>query len=756
MARVLVADDDEQVLEIFCRALTAYGFEVDAALNGIDALHLASRYTPDLIISDVLMPEMDGFALCHACQRDERLRDVPFVFCTASFTDVKDEELAVRLGADRFLIKPVTPKALVKAVQDVLAERAAGPPESARRGELGPEQETAYLKEYNEALVRKLEAKMLELEEANRALEHDIAEREKAEAAVHRQVEELRVLHTVATLGATSLRIDTMMSRVMAILGETIGARRATAWMMDRAARQLVAVAQRLVGGEPEGGGLPGDEAAPFEAPPLYPEGALPEAIALGQGLVGRTAMGGEASLVRDADGGGFILCVPLRSGQRVLGVIEAASPIDGAFGPADQRLVTICADQLATAVERVELMHLLEQRVADRSQELSALYDVTALANQHLDLRAMLDKVLDRVMAALESEAGTIHLREEHDDTLTLYASQGFDETMREVLRHMPVGESLPGWVLRHGQPLAVSDIGRDARAFAPHREMAEGRAYLGAPIQVRGEALGVISMHGEAGNPANLEKIALLSAIADHVGVAAENALLRQQVERAAVQGERQRLSRELHDSAAQSLYAVTLLAEGGRRLAHMGQLAGDDLEAYFGELRETAHQALKEMRLLVYELRSPVMDRGGLVGALRYRLEAVERRAHIDSRLEVEGRLELSPALEGELYRIAQEALNNALKHASAATVTVRLSAEPDHVTLEIVDDGVGLDVDAARRSGGLGLHSIRERVAMRGGNAEIRSAPGEGTTVSVRLPLADAASDPGMGMNPEEQG
>jgi signal transduction histidine kinase len=146
---------------------------------------------------------------------------------------------------------------------------------------------------------------------------------------------------------------------------------------------------------------------------------------------------------------------------------------------------------------------------------------------------------------------------------------------------------------------------------------------------------------------------------------------------------------------------------------------------------------------MRLLVYELRPLALREVGLVGALQQRLDAVERRAGIDARLIVLGgdpgggqEVELPADVEDALYRIAQEALNNALKHAKPSSVTVTLRIE-DRVVLEVADDGSGFDVGVVDGAGGIGLDSMRERAEKVGSTLTIRSAPGEGTEVKVTI-------------------
>jgi signal transduction histidine kinase len=248
----------------------------------------------------------------------------------------------------------------------------------------------------------------------------------------------------------------------------------------------------------------------------------------------------------------------------------------------------------------------------------------------------------------------------------------------------------------------------------------------------------LGVLGVPRETTQPEfSQEEIALLTSLADQVGAVVESHRLRQLAQQAAVLGERHRLARELHDSVTQSLYSATLLTETGRLAAGAGDLRV--AENCLGRLGQVTQQALKEMRLLIYELRPPVLEREGLVGAIQQRLDAVEARAGIDARLLLEGQIELATQQEETLYRIALEALNNALKHAEATAVTVQVSADGESARLEIADDGRGFDPHAVSGLGGLGLVTMRERAEQLGGAFEIISAPGEGTRVRASLDI-----------------
>jgi signal transduction histidine kinase len=169
-----------------------------------------------------------------------------------------------------------------------------------------------------------------------------------------------------------------------------------------------------------------------------------------------------------------------------------------------------------------------------------------------------------------------------------------------------------------------------------------------------------------------------------------------------------------------------------------ANQTEIAADHMR----NLRDTAQEALREMRLLIFELRPMDLQKMGLAGAIQARLQAVETRGGIEAELRQEG-VEYAPllshSLQEELYHIAQEALNNTLKHSAAQRVTVTLSYGPQATRLCVTDNGQGFDVAGAQDGGGLGLRGMRERVERVRGALSIESAPGQGTTVLVEAPV-----------------
>jgi PAS domain S-box-containing protein len=436
----------------------------------------------------------------------------------------------------------------------------------------------------------------------------------------------------------------------------------------------------------------------------------------------------------------------PLIVEGELIGSLGVGADTPGAFTDEHVEVVREVANQLAIVLQQARLREQverhaaeLEQRVADRTRELQTLYEVTAIAGESQDLETVLEVSLGWSLAAVGCLAGAIHLLDETDGTLVeektlqLAAWQGMQSHDMSPVDFSAVDMGyLAKRVIELGKPLLTTDMSVDPRVEEAQRARV-ALSYAGVPMRSRGRVMGGLGVVGKGGQQFRAEEVALLASIADHVAVAVENARLRRDAERTAVIEERERLARELHDSVTQLLYSLSLFAETGRRLAVAGEL--QDAEDYLNQIGLTAQQALKEMRMLVHELRPPVLEQEGLVGALQQRLDAVERRTGVTANLFVEGEIELPVSVEKVLYHIAQEALNNALRHAMATSVQVCVRSNGDWVELEVVDNGGGFDLDAASDAGGLGLIGIREWAERLGGKLTILSAPGEGTTVKV---------------------
>jgi two-component system cell cycle sensor histidine kinase/response regulator CckA len=196
--KILIADDNEENLYFLEVLLKGNQFDVATAKNGSEALDAALASPPDIIVTDILMPVMDGFALCRSWKSNEKLRNIPFVFYTATYTEPKDEQFALSLGADRFVLKPQEPDVLMQIIGDTLSRARASsviPPLD------GPQEENRFLREYNEALFHKLEKKMADLEEANKELLRNMTDLQKADEALKESETKYRNIFENAVMG---------------------------------------------------------------------------------------------------------------------------------------------------------------------------------------------------------------------------------------------------------------------------------------------------------------------------------------------------------------------------------------------------------------------------------------------------------------------------------------------------------------------------------------------------------------------------
>ena len=407
------------------------------------------------------------------------------------------------------------------------------------------------------------------------------------------------------------------------------------------------------------------------------------------------------------------------------------------------------------------ELITNLEQRVAARTNELqrelmehaqaedalqkarnnlSALYQVTATSSQALNLSVMLNQALIQTMDALHSDGGIIFLLEKTQEEsfaprLRLVAHHGISPRAVARIESSIENFNITNWLIDRREPLSIPNTATDERLPELMREIGEISLVL-APMRAEGQVWGLLGLTRPSTARYRVEEIELLTSIADQIGVAVRSDDLRQRANQATILEERQRLARELHDSVTQMLYSVMLFAEAGKDSIEKADFSQVDL--YLKRLRETAQQALGEMRLLIYESHPPMIEQEGLVGALRHRLAMVENRSGIEAHLVAQGHIDLPTAMQIEIYGIAQEALNNILKHSAATRVTIQIQAT-DVVQLDVTDNGKGFESETIAEKAGMGLANMRERAKRLGGTVRVDSAPGKGTSVRFSAPL-----------------
>jgi signal transduction histidine kinase len=267
------------------------------------------------------------------------------------------------------------------------------------------------------------------------------------------------------------------------------------------------------------------------------------------------------------------------------------------------------------------------------------------------------------------------------------------------------------------------------------PVAEVMELGSWLGLPLLIHDQIIGFLILAHSSPHFYSSQDRDLAQAFANQVSLALHNAQLYRQARQAAVMEERNRLARELHDSVVQMLYSMNLYSKASKLALSGGKT--DIIEENLDKLADLTRDAMSDMRQLVFELRPVVLEEEGLVNALDARVKALGARWGIKTEFQVEGEIELDPAVELELYRIAQEALNNVVKHARASHVHIELKNQVGQYSLMIRDDGIGFDPVFAAQGGGLGLRNIRDRAKVIGGKFALETSPGQGTVVKVQF-------------------
>jgi signal transduction histidine kinase len=359
-------------------------------------------------------------------------------------------------------------------------------------------------------------------------------------------------------------------------------------------------------------------------------------------------------------------------------------------------------------------------------------------------DVLAHLLNVARELTGARYAAIGVLDARRER---LARFLTAGVDHGTRRRIGELPRGRGVLGVLITDPRPLRLADVSTHPASFgfpAGHPPM---RTFLGVPITVRGQAFGNLYLTEKEGGDFDLADEDAVIVLADWAAIAIENARwaaderLRHSIE--AAEQERRRWARELHDETLQGLGGLqVLLASGLRR--------GND-----SALRDAVRDGLAQigieianLRALITELRPAALDEIGLVPAietLAERISAVDELAvetNIDLTLEEPQRL--PPDIESTVYRMVQEALTNATKHAGASLLRVELLARDGSLEVSVTDDGCGFDPE--RVAGGFGLTGMRERVALVGGSLRIESVPRQGTTVTASIPVPQPNDQP----------
>ncbi|HSR35326.1 MAG TPA: GAF domain-containing protein, partial [Anaerolineae bacterium] len=359
-------------------------------------------------------------------------------------------------------------------------------------------------------------------------------------------------------------------------------------------------------------------------------------------------------------------LAVPIKTKGRVIGVLDVQSEHLSAFDESDLTVLQSLANQAAIAIENARLF-VAEQRRAEQ-------FRVVSEVGRHMTSILDVDQLLEEVVNLIQQTFGyyLVDIALIKGDNLSVKAGAGdqfggYDSPPPDL---KVSGPGIIAYVARTGEPLLVPDVSQDPR-YLSLPDGLKTQSEVAVPLKTKTAVIGVLDVQSDRLNAFDESDLVTLQSLANQAAVAIENAWLYEQAQQLAVMEERQRLARELHDAVTQTLFSASLIAEALPELWHSDQDEGEQL---LKELRQLSRGALAEMRALLLELRPAALSEAHLEDLLRQLGEATTGRTGAPVHIELDGQGSLPPDVHVALYRIAQEALNNVVKHARASSVDV----------------------------------------------------------------------------------
>lgn len=472
-------------------------------------------------------------------------------------------------------------------------------------------------------------------------------------------------------------------------------------------------------------------------------------------------------------------LAIPLRFGDRVVGVFDVQSDRYNAFCQDDVKVLQILADQVAIALENARLF----QETRHQFEVMRVLHNISLDITSRLESQQVLAAILEQAALLLHAEGSAIGVYDRSSDSVRIIAVHNLPPEYAGLT--MPLPQGVIGQVLRTGNRMIVNDY-RHWKGRSPLFDSSPHDAVVSTPLRWHGEVFGALSVTDRAErHPFTEDDARLLSLFADLASIALKNAELYSQVvalsqnmerkieerteELAGArkelaqnaeqlqrlltitvriqEEERGRIARDLHDGSNQ-LIAGTLYELQAARESILGQREGVALEK-LEKAKSLLRKIEAENRRIILGLRPPILDAQGLVPALKWYAETFYEEHRIPCPVWISGQpVRLSADAETAIYRIVQESLNNVSAHAQARYVQIGLDFSSDKVCVAIEDDGVGFDHEMVRTAslGKMGLIGMRERAQSIGGRIMVESSPGHGTRITLQVPLAGEPEEP----------
>jgi two-component system sensor histidine kinase DevS len=547
----------------------------------------------------------------------------------------------------------------------------------------------------------------------------------------------LVALHRGSLELVSNLSLESLLERIVSLAREQANARYAALGVLDEEGEleQFIPV------------GMTPDEINHMDHPPI------------GRGLIGALQIDRRtirvADIATDPRRVGFplhhpdmhsFLGVPIlahsRSGDRLLGQIYLTDKLNyPEFTEDDERVIETLAAYAAVAINNARMYEDLlvrDHTLVQRNEDLALVNDVAASLSNSLDVDEILNQTLTRVMAYLGVEAGEIFLVEEGTNDLRLALHRGEAAEAFWTMDHFQIGEGFIGIVAETGKPMVTITPQQDMRYLRRAVVDAGFRCIACIPMMARGNIVGVMGVATRRERHLDQRELHLLTAIGTWAGITIENARLNRQARRLAVLEERERIGMDLHDGIIQSIYAVGLALDYARLAVT------EDPEQARGKIEQAIqglNATIRDIRTYILDLRPRQLSGDTLMDGLKRLVEEfrLNTQAEITLNGPEDGLSELPTSHATALFHICQEALANIAKHSKAKRASVHVWSAPERALLEVSDEGQGFDLSKMSVTLGHGLSNMHTRAHKVGGDVEITSEPGEGTTVLAWVPL-----------------
>lgn len=408
------------------------------------------------------------------------------------------------------------------------------------------------------------------------------------------------------------------------------------------------------------------------------------------------------------------------------------------------ERLISLFVQYLSVQLAQQEASIRLKNKLLERrAWELSVLSSSSAFINSTLEVQQVLDSILAQVGKIMGTNTCAIYGLDAVEQRLKVIAHQGLNPRYTGNIS-IPVGQGVVGVAVNTRKPVVLCNVQEKWTKFSapefiiPVLDDINFGAVLATPLIHKEKVLGCVAVFHSRPYQFPQAQQSLLSIFADQAAMALENARLHKKAKELVIVEERNRIARDLHDSVSQSLFSVVLNAEACIRMLE-GNNVGKALET-MTKLQSIAQETSSEIKNLIFELRPTALNEKGLISALSSHIEVFSKRNGLPVNFSYQNVRRLPENLELSLYRVAQEAMTNVVKHASAQRIDVSLCFESSEVLLTVTDDGQGFDSKQSFESRKkMGLATMQERIESNGGEFLVSSAAGYGTTVEAHIPI-----------------